>query len=638
MKNIEIFRFACAIAGLTCTSAFAQVKHASFSEIENPVVVDGGTESIPLAYEAAAAWGDYDNDGFLDLIVSGVTSQGEKTLLYKNIDGKQFEKVAHPFPDLRTSNTTWFDYNNDGNLDLFLAGKKSNGELYSGLWRNKGGDAGFEEVFAGFFPLINNGDANRSNRYVVAADYDGDGWTDLYIQGRTNGGDKNTGISYLYRNVNGERFERIDKPVKNKMGGSEAKPLVQLSGGGASWGDYDGDGFIDLIVSGEGIDTDKYEADYGYHGSYNGAVYKNNGDGTFAEPIEFEGVEEGNPAWMDYNNDGKLDFVVSGVRWDEAMSWNWRGDLYLNAAGGFTKYDASSTGLPGNKQSVSLDAGDVNNDGFSDILYLNATDAADVVYLNNGGTVNAPMFTASPLVYAGAAAQRGGTATLADFDNDGNLDAFLVGYGDAAGSHARLMKNNLGNGITANKAPGAPTNLKAITGNNGIVMFSWDAPEDDTTPANALKYNLYIKQGDVIRMTIPADVETGRLKVSEVSGLISKRILYRVTGLTGEYTWGVQAVDNAKAGGPFAMFGSGTGITKESETASVNVIGEEGGICITTAASDLNGIVRVYSIDGGNVYSEAVSLNNARIRLPKGIYLVKVTWGDNTATEKVIVW
>lgn len=637
MKNVKNFRCVCALVGLTCTTAFAQVKHASFSEIINPVVVDGGTENIPMAYEAAAAWGDYNNDGYLDVIVAGVTSQGEQTLLYRNKDGKQFEKVAHNFPDLRTSNVTWFDYNNDGNIDLFLAGKKSSGELYSGLWKNKGGNAGFEEVFAGTFPLINNGDGNRSNRYVVAADYDGDGWTDLYIQGRTNGGDKNTGISYLYKNVNGQGFERVDKPVKNKMGGSEAKPLVQLSGGGAAWADYDGDGFIDLIVSGEGIDVDKYDADYGYHGSYNGAVYKNNGDGTFAEPIEYGGVEEGNPAWLDYNNDGKLDFAVSGVRWDEEASWNWRGDLYLNSAGGFTKYDASTTGLPSNKQSVSIDAGDVNNDGFSDVLFLNATDGADAVYLNNGGNVTAPMFTVSPLVYAGAAAQRGGTANLVDFDNDGNLDAFLVGYGDAAGSHARLMKNNLGEGVVANKAPGAPANLKAMAGSNGIVMFSWDAPEDDTTPANVLKYNLYIKQGDIIRMTVPADITTGRLKVAEVSGLISKRTLYKVTGLTGDYTWGVQAVDNAKVGGPFAVFGSGTGMTNESETASVRIV-SEGNIIRITAACDLNGMVNVYSMDGGNVYSESVPLNNATVNLPKGIYLVKITLANETITEKVIVW
>ena len=72
---------------------------------------------------------------------------------------------------------------------------------------------------------------------------------------------------------------------------------------------------------------------------------------------------------------------------------------------------------------------------------MNATGENDVVYLNNGGMLGAPMFIASPLVYAGAAAQRGGTANLVDFDNDGNLDACLVGYGDAGGSHTLLLIN-----------------------------------------------------------------------------------------------------------------------------------------------------------------------------------------------------
>ena len=55
MKNVEIFRCTCVLAGFVCTSAFAQVKNVSFSEILNPVVVDDGTENIPLIYEAAAA-------------------------------------------------------------------------------------------------------------------------------------------------------------------------------------------------------------------------------------------------------------------------------------------------------------------------------------------------------------------------------------------------------------------------------------------------------------------------------------------------------------------------------------------------------------------------------------------------------
>ena len=265
---------------------------------------------------------------------------------------------------------------------------------------------------------------------------------------------------------------------------------------------------------------------------------------------------------------------------------------------------------------------------------MNATDAADAIYLNNAGGTEAPMFTAYPLAYGDQAAQRGGTANFVDFDNDGNLDAFLVGYADAQGSHACLMKNELGNGITANQAPGLPTNLKVSPGSNGIVMFSWDAPEDDTTPSAALKYNLYIKQGDVVRMTVPADLTTGRLKVSEVSGLISKRVLYKVSGLTGEYAWGVQAIDNAKAAGKFANYNS-TGITESSAT-TVKVFGDKEVIRISTTQM-IDGTVNVYSIDGVNVYARTGELNNEIIRLKKGIYLVNITTSNQTITEKVIV-
>ena len=185
MKKYYFFAFA--FAGLTQLSA--QVQSPLFTELKTPVVIDGQNSDFPMLYEAAAAWGDYDNDGYLDLLLSGVGAEGVQTLLFKNNGGNSFTKIATTFPGLRSSNATWFDYNNDGNLDLFLAGKKEDGSLYSGLWKNKGNDAGFEEVFTGTFPQINNGDGNKSNRYVIAADYDGDGWTDLYVQGRTEGGD-----------------------------------------------------------------------------------------------------------------------------------------------------------------------------------------------------------------------------------------------------------------------------------------------------------------------------------------------------------------------------------------------------------------------------------------------------------------
>lgn len=621
-----------ALFGLTCFTSFAQVKQPVLTEITIPVEIGDAKEDFPFLYEVVSAWGDYDNDGRLDLIIAGVGAEGEKTILYKNNGNGNFTKVNHSFPNLKQSNATWFDYNNDGNLDLFLAGWDGSSR-YSGLWKNKGasGNFEFEEVLQDAFPAINNGGGNRSNRYVVAGDYNNDGWTDLYLQGQT-GNDKNTRISQLYKNVNGERFEPVEKPVRSPTGNE--KPFIHLAGGSAAWADYDGDGFLDLIVSGEAIDADRYDADYGYHGSYNGAIYRNNsGNGTFFEPIEFLGTEEGDVCWIDYNNDGKTDHIVAGVSWQG--NWMWLGDIFINNNGQFVRNEAATTGLPNNRQSISTTVGDVNNDGFEDILYLNAP-GADALYLNNGGlTDGSVMFTKQELVYSSASvAQRGGTANLIDFNNDNNLDAFLIGYGDNSESHGRLMKNDLSEGIAVNQAPGAPTNLSVMQGQGGLAFFSWDAPSDDQTPAAALKYNLFIRQGDKTRMILPADLSTGRLKVEETSAAIKKRTMYRVIGLEGEYTWGVQAIDNAKAAGPFAVFGfSGN---PEIRNRSINVIGENKSILIK-AAENLKGTLTVYSVSGVNLYSKTGTIGNTTIQIPEGAYIVKITSSEGSFAEKVIV-
>ena len=114
MKKYYFFAFA--FAGLTQLSA--QVQSPLFTELKTPVVIDGQNSDFPMLYEAAAAWGDYDNDGYLDLLLSGVGAEGVQTLLFKNNGGNSFTKIATTFPGLRSSNATWFDYNNDGNLDL----------------------------------------------------------------------------------------------------------------------------------------------------------------------------------------------------------------------------------------------------------------------------------------------------------------------------------------------------------------------------------------------------------------------------------------------------------------------------------------------------------------------------------------
>lgn len=628
MKQNFLLKSVLMALALTCGTLFAQVKTPSFVEVSPSL---SGGQNFPFLYEVAASWGDFNNDGFKDLMLAGVGSGGEATFLYKNDGNGSFTEITHTFPKLKQANITWFDFDNDGNLDVFLAGWDG-AKRYSGLWKNKGtaGDYAFEEVMMGTFVQVNHGGGNRSNRYVVAGDYDNDGWTDLFIQGQT-GGDKNTRVSYLYKNVNGTSFQHVAKPVKNQTG--TEKPFIYLAGGSAAWGDFDNDGFLDLISSGEAIDGDKYDADYGYSGSYNGAVYKNNGNGTFSEPIKFLGTEEGDVAWIDYNNDGKLDFTVTGVSWEG--DWKWLGDIMINENGAFTKYANSVTGLAVNKQSISIAVGDANNDGFEDILYMNA-DNSDMIYFNSGGKVDAnPMFVKYPLVYSSASvAQRGGTANFVDFNNDNNLDAFLIGYGDDGASHGRLMENKLGEGIVANNAPNKPTNLAQMVGANGIVMLTWAAPTDDFTPTSALKYNVFITQGNKTRMVVPADVTTGRLKVDEVSGLIKKNTLYKVINVTGDFSWGVQAVDQSKAASAFAVYG--TSNVKNELAQKIFVRNHERGVTLISD-NDLSGKMTIYTTTGSIVQTKTGLVNGSSFSLSSGIYLINIETTRGIAVKKIVL-
>jgi hypothetical protein len=626
------------VASWGLTSVFAQVKIPNFTEMTDLVIGDDGEtrEPFTFSFEAAASWGDYNNDGYLDLVTIGYGHNFvPTTVLYKNHGGQYFTKEEHPFPTLASAAVVWLDYNNDGNLDLFIAGHDADGGKYSGLFENKGTaeNFDFEEVFMGEFAYMDHEGGNRPNRYIAAGDYNNDGYVDLYIQGWDNEAPKGR-AAYLYRNLWGTGFEKVNLPVNGDQ------PLLQWNSGAVQWSDYNNDGFLDLICSGYGLNSDEYIELYGSGFEYKqnaGAYYKNNGDGTFAVPKYFAGGQS-SLEWIDFDNDGNLDFVVSGYAWyvpDGAdHSVDWQGDLMHNQGDdSFLRIESIKTGLK-QEQDGELAIGDVNNDGYEDVLYMKAN--PDAVYLNNFGDPNFAntsedsIFTKVELPYE--INQRGGSACLVDFDNDGDLDAFLMAYGDVSDHFARFVRNDLSQEIPVNQAPSVPTNLQATTNADGSTTFTWDASTDDLTPAVALRYNLYVKQDDEIKMVLPADLSTGRLKVNESLAAISTTH-YQFFGLSGEYVWGVQAIDNAKNASAFATSGA-TGLAKVNP-ANIQVSGGNRSIKVTADAS-AEGTVTIYSISGAELYANAGQISTT-VAVPAGVYVVKIISGTDTIVEKIIV-
>ena len=624
-----------AIALFGFTALFAQTpKMPDWVEIENPVTVDGSdtNESFLMGWECAAAWGDYNNDGYLDLILAGMSErdgiEGKATKLYKNNGNSTLtEVIGTPFPHLASASAVWFDYNNDRNIDLFLSGKVEGEMAYSGLWKNLGDDE-FEEVFSGEFDYLHNGWYTNSQRYVTVADYDNDGWVDLHIQGE-NGGK----FSILYKNINGTGFEKVNNPVNGE------KPFLLTNGNTTTFADYNNDGYMDLLTSGWGDNEENIEMFYpNLDPDLAGrviAIYKNNGDGTFAEPIILIGGQNGETAWGDYDNDGLLDLMTTG-RSDVPIANDWLDDLYRNEGNGiFSRISDPENGFPGSEIS-SIAWGDVNNDGYEDIVHLGDNKPVSA-YLNNYGDQT---FSQQQFYFVFFNEDTGvndlatgshdrGTICLVDIDNDNDLDLFSIGGKNITG---KLMRNDLSLDIPVNEAPSAPTNLQSNT-ENGITTFTWDASTDDLTPTEAIKYNLFIQQGDVIMTILPADLTTGRLKVNETLAPLTTTF-YELSGLQGEYTWGVQAIDNTKSTSLFSVYNPT--LISDIKPISVKVTSVDNTICIDSD-NELQGSINVYSISGVSVYSQTGSVNHTKIKLQAGVYIVKVNTPQGTIVNKTIV-
>jgi hypothetical protein len=341
-------------------------------------------------YGMGAATGDFDNDGFEDLYVTGV---GGNTLYRNNGDGTFSDVTARAGVAAAGWSTSagFFDYDNDGRLDLFVArylewsfaedrfcGERKPGgraychpDNYSGianiLYHNNG-DGTFTDVSQ------KAGIANPAGKSlgVAFADFDGDGWSDIYVA--------NDSVQcFLYRNNHDGTF--TDVSLTAGVGFNEDGKT--FAGMGVDFSDYDNDGRPDITV------TDLSDQRY--------LMYHNNGDGTFTDATNSSGVGRAtlkysgwSTRFLDLDNDGWKDlFVAQGHVMDNIevtspnLTYRQPPLVLRNLQGRFSPVDAGpalKTAWAGRGAAF----GDLDNDGDLDIVVANIGEKAYVLRNESG--------------------------------------------------------------------------------------------------------------------------------------------------------------------------------------------------------------------------------------------------------------
>lgn len=331
-------------------------------------------------YGMGVAIGDYNNDGFPDIYV---TNHGPN-VLYKNNGNGTFtdiSKKAGIAGDDSSVGAVWFDFDNDGLLDLYVGNYLSfdpNYKFYYApdgfpgplafdgaidrLYKNLGNDR-FEDVTEAMGVFSENGRAMG----VGAADYDGDGFMDIYVA-------NDHMVNYLYKNDGGKRFIEVGIPsgtAFNQVGEGTISMAVDF-------GDYNNDGLMDIWVS-----DDRYCS-----------LYENLGNGIFREMSYPSGIAVAaaqhvgwSSAFIDYDNDGDLDiFKANG---ELKHLYGQEDQLFENIGGGKFEDVSVDRGAYFHEELVGRGAcfGDFDNDGDLDVYIVNLNDYG-VLLRNDHGNKN----------------------------------------------------------------------------------------------------------------------------------------------------------------------------------------------------------------------------------------------------------
>lgn len=365
---------------------------------------------------------DINNDGYLDIVTTGWDLSEGMHYFQAAGDGEFKDVSAESGLDKITGglNMVQTDYNNDGLIDLFVlrgAWLRNYGEEPTSLLKNNG-DGTFTDVTkkAGLFAL-------KPSHSAAWADFNNDGWLDVYVGHETTVG-KDNYPSELFMNNKDGTFTEVAKAA-----GCDVALFVK----GVTAGDYNNDDLTDLFLS----TLDGKKILLRNMGTKNGTV-------SFKNVSEEAGLSKDTvrtfSTWFwDYDNDGFLDILCTGYDFEKSLAWycaqaalglgsQRSGKVFIYRNNGDGKFDDVSDKLGLNSLVYAMGAnfGDINNDGYPDMYFGTGNPVyqsllPNKMFLNLEGKKFADVTSSSRL----GNLQKGHGVSFADFDNDGDQDIYI---------------------------------------------------------------------------------------------------------------------------------------------------------------------------------------------------------------------
>ena len=322
---------------------------------------------------------------------------------------------------VNASGPTFIDYDNDGDIDIYVVTEYHGEGQGNRLFENQG-----DRMFVDVAELRGVDNDNALGRGASWGDYDNDGDMDLAISNLPPT-DRSTHIpTTLYKNLlkeTGEpNFQNVTREAQLFRKGNENDldiGGIGNTGAGIAWADYDNDGDLDLYWKCADFDVEN-------------ALFRNNGDGTFTDVTEETGTgvlefvleanSQGAPSWTDVNHDGYVDLLVTNEGDKKILFLNDQEGSFKNITSSFRPPSGVVFLNPGNANGACI--GDIDNDGDMDV-FLPTSDQANRLYislLKDTGQLSYKDITLTSGV-SNKSGARG--CAMGDFDNDGLIDIYV---------------------------------------------------------------------------------------------------------------------------------------------------------------------------------------------------------------------